>query len=38
MVDLKNEAQTSQEIRELYETFRLLIQTKKFENNSFLDK
>ena len=38
IVDLRNENQSSSEITELYKTLRLLIQTKKFENNAFKDK
>ena len=36
--DLDEEEQTSREIGDLYDVFRQLIKTKKFENNDFKDK
>lgn len=36
--DLKSEENSSMEIGDLYEVFRSLIKTKKFENNDFMNK
>lgn len=37
-IDLENDVASCREISELYDVFRSLIQTKKFENNDFQNK